>query len=194
MCTIASDGTLQPNTTPIPDLTGTLQVPRAEVTGDVASLTENRPGSTAQQVVVSAAYLDDPNPNSSYTYTWAAPTHPTTGRSLTLVAGGGPDDATATYAAPEAPSADPWVYLAECAIRGNEYYGKSVAKAATVVVLPLADLDADTDVDLDDYALFSAAMFGPGAAAGTAAADLDGDSDCDLEDYAIFTQSFTAAR
>ncbi len=55
-------------------------------------------------------------------------------------------------------------------------------------IVTAGDLDGDGDVDLDDAALFVAAMNGPGQPPGDAAADLDEDGDCDLADLAVFTK------
>jgi len=55
-------------------------------------------------------------------------------------------------------------------------------------IVTAGDLDGDGDVDLDDAALFVAAMNGPGQPPGDAAADLDEDGDCDLADLAVFTR------
>ena len=62
--------------------------------------------------------------------------------------------------------------------------------ADEVYVIP-GDLDADGDVDLDDYSAFVAAMNGPNQASGNAVADFDGDNDCDLADFAMFGANFT---
>ncbi len=59
-----------------------------------------------------------------------------------------------------------------------------------------ADLDADGDVDLDDFELFAACLGGAmappagGCGAGVEA-DLDGDGDVDLADVAVFQVSYT---
>jgi len=53
------------------------------------------------------------------------------------------------------------------------------------------DLDADGDVDLDDYKVLAAAMGGPETATANPAADLDRDGDCDLADAADLFAAFT---
>ncbi len=189
LCDILPGGSLSPVPTPFTDITGQIDVPRADVTGDVDWIYENPPGSTSQQVAVTASFLDDPYSNSTYTYTWQAPTNPNTGQVMVLVSGGGSSDNWAVYASPEAPSADP-IYLIKCTLTGNDY-GNSANKAAVVTVHTLGDLDTDGDVDRDDYASFAAAMLGPGVAPGTPEADLDSDGDGDLADFALMTASFS---
>jgi hypothetical protein len=56
-----------------------------------------------------------------------------------------------------------------------------------------ADLDADGDVDLGDFATFQTCFNGPNQAparGGCAAADLDADGDVDLADFATFQTCF----
>ena len=59
------------------------------------------------------------------------------------------------------------------------------------VIVP-GDFNDDGSVDVVDYSLFSACLFGPGggAAGDCAAKDLDGDGDVDLGDFALFQQFF----
>ena len=54
------------------------------------------------------------------------------------------------------------------------------------------DLDADGDVDLDDYSIFVDCMNGPAVAypLGCDAADLELDGDVDLADFAVFQRAF----
>lgn len=57
------------------------------------------------------------------------------------------------------------------------------------------DADGDGDVDLFDYAAFSACVSGPGVPAGTVCEtfDLDSDGDVDLADFGAFQRVFTGA-
>ena len=72
--------------------------------------------------------------------------------------------------------------------------GDPLARVEAVVDLT-ADLDADGDVDLVDFASFQVCFGGRGAApsGGCLAADLDGDDDVDLLDFAAFSLDFTGA-
>ncbi|MBN1492292.1 MAG: hypothetical protein JXA69_20430, partial [Phycisphaerae bacterium] len=56
-----------------------------------------------------------------------------------------------------------------------------------------ADFDGDSDVDLADFALFTACFNGPNRSPTTvcaADADLDGDGDADLADFGILSACF----
>ena len=53
------------------------------------------------------------------------------------------------------------------------------------------DLDADGDIDVDDWALLAGAMGGPGVAPTADDTDLDSDGDTDLADVAILAANFT---
>jgi hypothetical protein len=69
--------------------------------------------------------------------------------------------------------------------------GDPLAYVEEVVELT-ADLDADGDVDLADFATFQVCFGGFGARprAGCGAADLDGDDDVDLSDFAAFSMEY----
>ena len=59
---------------------------------------------------------------------------------------------------------------------------------------PILDFDRDCEVDLEDYALFSACLGGPNstpAVGCTVDADMDADNDVDLADVARFQQAFS---
>jgi hypothetical protein len=60
----------------------------------------------------------------------------------------------------------------------------------------LGDLDADLDVDGDDFAIFADCMSGPDVdcASECELADLEGDSDVDLVDFQTFQQRFTGPQ
>lgn len=53
------------------------------------------------------------------------------------------------------------------------------------------DLDADGDIDVDDWALLADAMGGPGVTSTVEDTDLDSDGDTDLADLAILAANFT---
>ncbi|MCK4660369.1 MAG: S8 family serine peptidase [Phycisphaerae bacterium] len=55
------------------------------------------------------------------------------------------------------------------------------------------DLDADGDVDLDDFNIFAGCLIGPEVPVEPACepADFDGDDDVDLQDFAVFQNAFT---
>jgi hypothetical protein len=69
--------------------------------------------------------------------------------------------------------------------------GDPLAYVEEVVELT-ADLDADGDVDLVDFATFQVCFGGYGVRprAGCGAADLDGDEDVDLSDFAAFSMEY----
>jgi len=65
--------------------------------------------------------------------------------------------------------------------------------AVNAVGCPLADLDADGDVDLADFMAFKDCFNGPNRApaqAGCGAADADGDTDVDVADFLKFQNCF----
>ncbi|MCK4658814.1 MAG: fibronectin type III domain-containing protein [Phycisphaerae bacterium] len=175
---------------------------QAEVIADSESLYENRPGSTHSQVTVTASFQNDPYGNSSYTYTWQAPAHPATGLALVLVAGGGANDASATYAAPETPSGDLLPYEIQCVITGADV-GNYVTGTVQVTVVNGGDADQDGDIDLDDYAVFADCLAGSGVTPNPPAPittqncldafDFDVDDDVDLRDFGKFQAVFTGS-
>ncbi len=84
------------------------------------------------------------------------------------------------------------------------YYDSLVDEGGTVTLVGCGELvrncadslDADCDLDLDDYGVFVPCFAGPRmpAAGGCEFADLDQDGQVDLKDFAIFQQSFTESR
>ncbi|MBN1489033.1 MAG: immunoglobulin domain-containing protein [Phycisphaerae bacterium] len=71
--------------------------------------------------------------------------------------------------------------------------GSATSNAAMLSVLVLADGDADGDVDLADFARFSACFNGPNRAPAPGCvgdADYDEDGDVDLTDFAMFSACF----
>jgi hypothetical protein len=72
--------------------------------------------------------------------------------------------------------------------------GDPLARVEQVVDLS-ADLDADGDVDLVDFATFQNCFsgFGLSVSGGCGAADFDGDHDVDLSDFAAFSLEFTGS-
>ncbi|UCG15414.1 MAG: fibronectin type III domain-containing protein [Phycisphaerales bacterium] len=176
-------------------LAATTLAPPAGALIDVSSnaLYENPVGSTASQIVLSASFDNDPHANNSYTYTWLAPEHATTGKTMVLVSGGGPDDSTAIHAAPETPAGDLTPYEIQCVVTGYDV-GNYVMGTVEVTVLKLGDADRDGDVDLADYKQFAQCMTGPDggpAADGCAAFHFDPNEDVDLADFAAFQNAFT---
>lgn len=85
-----------------------------------------------------------------------------------------------------------WLYLFyACQIGGDPYNGSyDRIRSMRINVTPLADIDGDNDVDLEDFALFAAQWFG-----GTCGVtDLDFSGDTDIDDLAIFIESWLFGR
>jgi hypothetical protein len=185
LCNVNADGSLGPTSPVFPDLDPLVLVPRARLTADRAWLYENPAGSTAWQITVSTQFIDDPNANTSYLYDWQAPVHSSTGRTLALVAGGGQNDAFATYAAPTPPAGDAKPYKISCTITGNEF-GNTVTNTAVVKVRRLGDINDDGHVDVTDVlALASTWGKGLGAAGYDPMCDFNRDDRVDVSDLLI---------
>ena len=153
---------------------------------------ESAVGSMSSQVTVTAEFVSDPYENATYTFNWIAVTHPVTGERMRLVSGGGPDDATATFAAPELPATDPAPYEVQCVITGGDH-GNYVFGSVGVTVFRLGDSEPDGDVDLDDFVRFSGCLSGPSgepALPHCTAFRFDDDDDVDLGDFAKFQGVF----
>jgi hypothetical protein len=80
-------------------------------------------------------------------------------------------------------------------VAGSNYGAITNVPEATINVLTgvIGDFDADSDVDLTDFARFQACFNGPNrppAQGGCDAADADLDSDVDLADFALFQTCF----
>jgi hypothetical protein len=72
----------------------------------------------------------------------------------------------------------------------------STNQVLTVTHGGFGDLDADSDVDVNDYELFAECVTGPGNGAiiygtGCRASDIDADGDVDIADFAAFTRNFS---
>ena len=126
----------------------------ADVNADTDWLYENEPNSTSYQVNFSAAFVNDPYSNAEYTYTWQTPVNPTTGEVLVLVAGGEPNSATATYAAPESSASHPETYSVICTITGKQA-GNRVTKTIEIDVLPSCDFNTNRIVNFEDFAILA---------------------------------------
>jgi hypothetical protein len=168
---------------------------RTEFDPPEASLLTNALRSTERQVTLTASFQNDPYANTAYTYTWVAPAHPDTGKTMLLISGGGPDDSSATYAAPEFPAGSNLPYEVRCTVTGADT-GNHVTGAGQVTIMKLGDADENSLVDLNDHGEFQECLTSPGsdAPAGCGALqvfDFDGDTDVDLLDWRYFQTVFT---
>ena len=156
----------------------------AELTANRDWLYENDPNSTARQVTLSAAFVNDPYMNSEYTYTWQVPIDPVTGKALVLVAGGEPNDSTATYAAPEGSNDYPAIYSVLCTVTGKQT-GNSVSKTFYITVYARSDLNRDGEIGYGDIARFCGYWLGAEPEADIAPKP-SGDGMVDFQDFAAF--------
>lgn len=98
---------------------------------------------------------------------------------------------TATLSVSDADSTDVANY--RCLVTNAGGTAVSTQAFLTLKSVVSSDLDADCDVDLDDFTLFRGCFNGPNrlpAAGCAAAASLDGDSDVDLDDFTVFRGCF----
>ncbi|MCB9852823.1 MAG: fibronectin type III domain-containing protein [Phycisphaerales bacterium] len=159
----------------------------AQIDVSRASVAENAIGSMQNQVTLSASFVNDPYSNAFYTYTWLTPTHPDTGKAMVLVAGGGPTDSFATYASPEAPSADSTPYTVQCMITGAAE-GNYVFGAVEIEVVKPGDVNLNGLTNGDDVQGFVDVILGVETEPrSVAAADLDGSGSVDLDDLGLFS-------
>ncbi|MBP7934970.1 MAG: LamG domain-containing protein [Phycisphaerae bacterium] len=79
---------------------------------------------------------------------------------------------------------------------GSLRYGPIWVASTAPITQPLADLDFDGDVDLDDFSLFRSCISGPSMplSAGCRASDFDHDSDVDQSDFGIFQRCWSGAN
>lgn len=101
------------------------------------------------------------------------------------------------------------IAVAGRAIIGNASAGRVACRAGAVPVLrlvfgvrssppvrsgPMADFDADGDMDVADLLIFYQGFSGPGQRTPIPETDLDGDGDTDLADLIIFQTAFTGSQ
>ena len=126
----------------------------------------------------------------NYTYYWSAPVNPDTGMKLDLVAGGGINDSSATYAAPNVPAASSRVYVVACRVcdeirfpGGGKYGAEEAVGAGTVKVRLLGDANGDGRVTVTDFSAWKAQN---GHTGERLSADFDGDGEVTVTDYSIW--------
>lgn len=163
----------------------------AEVTSSSSWLVENEPGSSVEQVTMTAVFVNDPLGNDDYSYSWEALEHPVTGLSLVLVSGGGSGDSEAVFAAPEGMSADVVPYEVRCTITGADT-GNYVSGTAYVTVLTLGDVNCDGVLNNFDIDPFVTALTDPAEYAllypdcDISLADVNGDGTVNNFDIDVF--------
>jgi hypothetical protein len=167
---------------------GGLPFIEASVLGSREWIYENDGARTRMRNVITftATVEDDNNDSDSYTYNWISPEHPVTFLPLVLVSGGGPDDSTATYAAPQQPSAARAPYTATCQVIGQTEAGTETAETTSdgaVAVHLLGDANGDYAVTGVDFSIWKLqnGQAGPGLSA-----DFNGDGRVTGLDFSLW--------
>ena len=121
----------------------------------------------------------------TYTYQWRSVIHPHTGKAMVLVSGGGANDASATYAAPQAPAASKQPYVVTCDLVADYgMYGKDEAMAAVAVpVRLLGDANGDGAVTVTDFSTWKAQN---GQTGQGLSGDFNGDGSVTVTDFSIW--------
>lgn len=142
-------------------------------------------------VTFTVAATPDPGwpPDHNFTYHWKAVVDPHTGKALELVAGGGENDTTATYAAPQAPAGGAMPYVVTCEVIDEVGSGDWVAYtdeamgAGTVTVRLLGDANGDGSVTVTDFSIWKAQN---GQTGEGLSADFNGDGQVTVTDFSMW--------
>ena len=157
---------------------------------------ENQGAQTANRhtLTFTASVANDESGSTSYEYQWQALPHPKTGKSLVLLSGGGTNDATATYAAPQTPAASSEAYGVACEVTGNDAMGSdtdSALGAGSATVRSLGDATGDGKVDGGDLAIWQQNYDPLGTKGATPEkGDWNGDGKIDGADLALWQQHY----
>jgi hypothetical protein len=132
--------------------------------------------------------------NPTYQYEWKAVPHPRTGKGMTLVSGGGPNDSTATFAAPQAPAGHGDSYVVTCGvtITYHSQYQPTVVtatemalSAAAVPVRLLGDANGDGKVTVTDFSIWKSQNGQTGLGL---SADFNGDGQVTVTDFSLWKE------
>jgi len=157
---------------------------------------ENQGAQTANRhtLTFTASVANDESGSTSYEYQWQALPHPKTGKSLVLLSGGGTNDATATYAAPQTPAASSEADGVACEVTGNDAMGSdtdSALGAGSATVRSLGDATGDGKVDGGDLAIWQQNYDPLGTKGATPEkGDWNGDGKIDGADLALWQQHY----
>ena len=87
--------------------------------------------------------------------------------------------------------------MVELVVSGNLVDGTAFTASDCIKIVPPGDMDADNDVDGDDFLTFSLCYSGPGdppsPGCRSPLADIDGDGDVDGEDFLTFSLCFNGS-
>ena len=153
---------------------------------------ENQVAQTANRhtLTFTASVANDESGSTSYEYDWRAVPNPKTGKSLVLLSGGGTNDATATYAAPQTPAASSEPYVVACEVIGKDAMGSDTGDAlgaVSVTVQLLGDANLDQAVNALDYVVVSN-HYGTGTTC--IEGDVNGDGAVNALDYVTISNNY----
>ena len=145
-------------------------------------------GDNRHKITFTASVANDETGSTSYEYHWQARSNSKTGKSLVLLSGGGTNDATATYAAPQTPAASSEPYVVACKVWGKDAMGSDTGDAlgaGTVTVRLLGDANLDDVVNALDYVVVSN-NYGTTGPEG----DVNGDGVVNALDYVVISNNY----
>jgi len=158
-----------------------------------AWLYENDGAKTDRRHTVTFTVAATPDPDwwgdHNFTYNWKSVVNPHTGKALELVAGGGGNDATATYAAPQAPAASAAPYVVTCEVideigsGGWVWHTDEAMGAGTISVRLLGDANGDGSVTVTDFSVWKAQN---GQTGEGLSGDFNGDGQVTVTDFSIW--------
>lgn len=155
-----------------------------DVTAPQTWMYENDGAKTNCRTTFTVAATPEPGwpPDHNLTYHWKAVVDPRTGKALELVAGGGENDTTATYAAPQAPAGGAMPYVVTCEVIDEMGWDEAMG-AGTVTVRLLGDANGDGSVTVTDFSIWRTQN-------GQTGDGLTGDFNCDgqvtVTDFSIW--------